>query len=196
MEVDTMGHQALLHNKKTFLLFFAIIACHFQQNDTLILNINKFELNQKSGITYYKDMPFNGLVYELYVNSLDTLLTGNYKNGTKIGIWKKYYPNGKLLESRKYVNGIKEGDHIGYYPDGKIKFVFQLKNNEYNGFKKAWTKKGNLILHMNYKNGYEAGSQKVWYDNGIIKSNYILKNGRRYGLFGTKNCINVKDSIF
>ena len=48
---------------------------------------------------------------------------------------------------------------------------------------------------MSYYKGYESGGQKVWYPNGLIKSNYIMKNGRRYGLLGTKNCINVKDSI-
>jgi len=55
---------------------------------------------------------------------------------------------------------------------------------------------GKLISYHNFKNGYEEGSQKVWYDNGKIKSNYTIKNGRRYGLLGTKNCINVKDSVF
>ena len=47
---------------------------------------------------------------------------------------------------------------------------------------------------MNYYNGKEQGSQKVWYNNGKIKSNYVVKDGRRYGLLGTKNCTNVKDT--
>jgi antitoxin component YwqK of YwqJK toxin-antitoxin module len=49
---------------------------------------------------------------------------------------------------------------------------------------------------MNYKKGHEDGQQQWWYDNGKIKANYIIKNGRRYGLRGTKKCINVSDSIF
>jgi antitoxin component YwqK of YwqJK toxin-antitoxin module len=49
---------------------------------------------------------------------------------------------------------------------------------------------------LNYQKGHEEGEQKWWYDNGKIKANYIIKDGRRYGLLGTKNCINVSDSIF
>jgi antitoxin component YwqK of YwqJK toxin-antitoxin module len=55
---------------------------------------------------------------------------------------------------------------------------------------------GKLIHLANYKNGQEEGTQKLWYDNGKIRANYVIKNGKRYGLLGTKNCINVSDSIF
>jgi len=49
---------------------------------------------------------------------------------------------------------------------------------------------------MNYKNGYEDGRQEQYYDNGKVKANYIMMSGRRYGLLGTKNCVNVTDSVF
>jgi antitoxin component YwqK of YwqJK toxin-antitoxin module len=53
-----------------------------------------------------------------------------------------------------------------------------------------------LVKQMNYLKGHEEGPQKWWYDNGKIKANYIIQDGRRFGLLGTKNCINVTDSIF
>ena len=37
---------------------------------------------------------------------------------------------------------------------------------------------------------------KYFYNNGKVRSNYLVINGKRYGLLGTKNCVNVKDSIF
>jgi antitoxin component YwqK of YwqJK toxin-antitoxin module len=49
---------------------------------------------------------------------------------------------------------------------------------------------------MHYKKGYEEGLQQFYYDNGKVKANYFMKAGRRYGLLGTKNCVNVSDSIF
>ena len=49
---------------------------------------------------------------------------------------------------------------------------------------------------MNYVKGHEEGSQKMYYDNGKIRSNYTIIAGRRYGLLGTKNCVNVADSVF
>ena len=32
-------------------------------------------------------------------------------------------------------------------------------------------------------------------NNPYEEINYVIKNNRRYGLLGTKNCINVSDSI-
>ena len=101
-----------------------------------------------------------------------------------------------LKEIRSYNNGIKYGKHTGYYNNGKKQFEYNLKNDEYHGLKRAWNKEGVMIQKMNFLKGYENGYQKVWYDNGTIKSNYYVKNGRRFGLLGTKNCTNVKDSIF
>ena len=74
-------------------------------------------------------------------------------------------------------------------------FEYNLKDDEYNGSLKEWNRKGQIIKSFNYVNGYEKGSQKLWFDNGEVRSNYVIKNNRRYGLLGTKNCINVSDSI-
>ena len=73
---------------------------------------------------------------------------------------------------------------------------YQFESDEYQGTCKEWNEKGLLVKQMNYHQGHELGSQKWWYDNGKIKANYIIQNGRRFGLLGTKNCINVTDSIF
>ena len=54
---------------------------------------------------------------------------------------------------------------------------------------------GNLFHLAHYKNGQEEGVQKLWYENGKIRANYIILNGKRFGLLGTKNCLNVKDSL-
>ena len=74
-------------------------------------------------------------------------------------------------------------------------FAYNLKNDIYHGTLKEWTKSGQIIKSLNYINGQEFGHQQLWYDNGEIRSNYIIKNNRRYGLLGTKNCVNVSDSI-
>jgi len=185
----------LLPNKKYFILFYFIVSCNNESRRNFIYNEKDIMLSEKSGTTYLNEEPFSGTIFALFKNTLDTLSHKVYFDGEKHGVWKIFYPNGKLLEKREYHSGSKEGNHFGYYPDGKLKFQFQLKNNLYDGFKKAWTESGKLILHMSYYKGYESGGQKVWYPNGLIKSNYIMKNGRRYGLLGTKNCINVKDSI-
>ena len=74
--------------------------------------------------------------------------------------------------------------------------VYVFVNDEYEGTCREWSSDGLLVKEMNYLKGHEEGSQRWWYDNGKIKANYIIKQGRRYGLLGTKNCMNVSDSIF
>ena len=83
----------------------------------------------------------------------------------------------------------------GAYKNGSLNFIYQFENGEYNGTNRFWTKNGFLFEERNYKAGYEFGSQKVWYLNGKVRSNYVIKNNRRYGLLGTKNCINVSDEL-
>lgn len=91
------------------------------------------------------------------------------------------------------MKGKKEGDYKTWWSNGKPKLSCAFKNNENNGEFIEWTEEGQLISKMNYVNGHESGHQQVWYLNGKLKSNYVMKNGRRFGLLGTKNCVNVNN---
>ena len=97
---------------------------------------------------------------------------------------------------RFFKNGEKEGKYEGFYVNGNKNFSFNFLNNEYHGTNSIWSKDGLLIEELNYHHGYEKGSQKTWYLDGKIKSNYVIKNNRRYGLLGTKNCVNASEKVF
>ncbi len=180
---------------KTFLVFMVFfLSCKRTPTNLAKYDIDKITLVSKSGESFFNQLKFSGIVYKVYSNN-DTLILGKYLLGKKDGVWKNFYKNGKLKEFRNYENGIKNGKHFGFYQNGNKQFEYDLKDNEYNGQKKVWNKSGLLIQEATFLMGYENGSQKIWYDNGSIKSNYFVKNGRRFGLLGTKNCVNVKDSI-
>jgi len=176
---------------------FVLLLCIGCENEPReVFEVSSLSLKTKSGITTSKGIPFTGIVLERFSNSQDTLLIQEYRKGKPDGVWKRFYASGKTQEVRLFNKGKKTGAHKYFYPTGQIRFHYQLKNDVYHGFKKEWNPQGLLIVHQNYADGQEAGSQQVWYDNGSLKSNYIIKNDRRYGLLGTKNCINVKDSLF
>ena len=99
------------------------------------------------------------------------------------------------MEQRYYVQGVKTGTLKRYWSNGKIQAIYFFANGEYQGTCREWNPEGKLVREMNYERGHESGSQKQWYDDGSIRSNYIIRNDRRYGLLGTKNCINVSDSV-
>ena len=184
----------LLSSFVVFLTSFLFLSC--QKKVLPVFDADLITLRAKKGEYWFEKQPFSGALLKLEPSNKDTVYIQSYRKGKKDGIWKKFYPQNHLKESRVFKMGSKEGTHIGYYLNGQMHYNFQLKNDVYNGFKKEWLPSGDLIVFQNYINGYEQGPQQVWYPNGEVKNNYIVRNGRRYGLLGTKNCVNVKDSIF
>ncbi len=153
-------------------------------------------LHFNNGIVYYKNNLFSGTVYTLYNNSKDTAEIRNYLLGKEDGVWKNFYPNHSLKEIREFKNGKKVGKMKAYWDNKNVMIKCFFEDDEYDGLYKEWNRNGTVIRNMNYVKGHEEGSQQMFYDNGKVRSNYIIKEGKRFGLLGTKNCINVSDSIF
>ena len=190
MEAVIMERPAQLVIKIIMLFFFLSLSCN-RPNKELRIHYSDSDLNLFKSTVTYQDKPLSGMVFQNFEGSSTVYSTQTYRNGQKNGVWKKYFPSGRLKEVRKYKMGKKEGDFIGYFSNGAHNFIFQFTDGEYNGTNKIWTINGILIEESNFKNGYEDGAQKRWYNNGKVKSNYIIKNNRRYGLLGTQNCVNV-----
>lgn len=179
----------------TFLFIWILASCNVSDKEKM-MSITDGNFHAENGIMYLADQPYSGYLYQFYPNGKDTAAVQGYFEGKENGIWKKFYDNGTLQEKRIYKNGVKEGELLTLWPDGKKQKHYQFKNDEYDGSGMEWNADGQVILALNYKNGHEDGPQKMFYDNGKVRSNYIIINGRRYGLLGTKNCVNVSDSIF
>ncbi|MEI9958663.1 MAG: hypothetical protein WDM90_20670 [Ferruginibacter sp.] len=135
-------------------------------------------------------------MFTLFPNTNDTAAIINFKNGQESGVWKKKYADNTLEETREFKDGKKVGEYLAFWPNGHKKLQYEFANGEYEGTCYEWNVDGQLVKEANYKAGHEDGLQKIFYNNGKIHSNYVVVNGRRFGLLGTKNCINVSDSIF
>jgi antitoxin component YwqK of YwqJK toxin-antitoxin module len=149
----------------------------------------------KGGITFINDVRASGVLFSLDAIG-DTVSFINYFNGKEEGWSKFYYGKGKPKAFRYYVNGWKEGEHKGWFENGERQFIYHFKNDKFQGNQKEWLASGQIYSDQNYEEGAESGSQKIWYADGTIKTNYVIKNNRRYGLLGTKNCVNTVDSVF
>jgi antitoxin component YwqK of YwqJK toxin-antitoxin module len=148
------------------------------------------------GVYQLNGKPFSGIIYSLAENKKDTVAIGSFLNGSEDGEWRRFYANNRLMEKRYYTKGKKTGLFEGWWPNGVKRLEYHFQNGEYEGNCKDWSDKGLLVSNMNYKKGYEEGLQQQFYETGKVKANYIMADGRRYGLLGTKNCVNVSDSIF
>lgn len=184
-----MEHLARYHSK--LFLLMVLSACTQQK----FVNADTVQVKTSGGITTVNDVVFTGKLFTLYPNG-DTMLIESYRNGKEHGPWKQFYPSHKLKEQRYFENGKKQGKYLAWWENGAVKLEYNFDNGEYNGTCSEWLSNGTLIKQMNYNHGYEEGLQRAWYNNGKIRSNYSVINGRRFGLLGTKNCVNVSDSIF
>jgi antitoxin component YwqK of YwqJK toxin-antitoxin module len=158
-------------------------------------NADSLHLENRNGIAYNQGKPFSGSVFELN-KTHDTIAVSGFYKGREHGEWKRFYPGGRLEELRYFDKGVKIKTLIRWWENGQKQLICSFRNGEYDGILKEWNESGQLTKEMHYKNGYEDGSQKMYYDNGKIRSNYVVKDGQRIGLLGTKNCVNVSDSVF
>jgi len=86
---------------------------------------------------------------------------GNYIIGLKDGMWKAYYPNGKLLFKGSFVQDNPDGDHKYYYENGKVKeeqyFRMGLKQRTW----KKYDEEGNQTLVIGYRDDVEVSINGV-----------------------------------
>jgi antitoxin component YwqK of YwqJK toxin-antitoxin module len=161
-----------------------------------MLNSSEPGVEQVNGTVLLHDKPYTGTIFTLYPGTQDTARIVRYLVGKEHGTWKQFYPGGHLQDQREFDRGRKVGQLLAWWENGNKKMHYHFENDEYEGTCREWNSEGQLVLEMNYHQGHEQGAQKMYYDNGKIRANYTIVNGRRYGLLGTKNCINVADSVF
>jgi antitoxin component YwqK of YwqJK toxin-antitoxin module len=187
-----------LFNSLFIFLGAVLLGCTEPQEkiDSVMLNSTKSNFEQLNGTVLLDNEPFTGSIYTLFPDTQDTTRIVRYLMGKEHAIWKQFYPAGRLLDQREFSRGLKVGDLVAWWENGKKKLHYRFENDEYEGTCREWNEDGTLVQEMNYRRGHEEGSQKMFYDNGKVRSNYLVRDGRRYGLLGTKNCVNVSGSVF
>ena len=103
----------------------------------------------------------------------------------KIGVYNKYYDDGKILESAIYKDGKINGERTLYYPNGKIMQKENYVDNKYEGKLTVYFEDGSLQQEGIYKDNMMNG---VWknYSNtnkNILKDETTLKDNKIEGLY-------------
>jgi antitoxin component YwqK of YwqJK toxin-antitoxin module len=203
MEVVSMAHRGLLHNSIILLIISTgFFGCHTKIPENPVTfsmvrqNKSEAKLTFENGLLVIDKKPFNGTLFTLFPATTDTAELMSYLDGKEHGERRKFYPQKKIREKRFFKHGQKTGEYMVWWENGNEQLHYFFEADEYEGTCKEWNVEGKLVKVMNYKKGHEEGHQQWWYDNGKVKANYVIREGRRYGLLGTKNCINVSDSVF
>ena len=127
---------------------------------------------------------------------------GVYTNSRKNGVWKKYWPNGKLKSEIFYKRGHSTGEYTTYFKNGNVEekgnmsngFLvgdYQLfwengkprQNKTFNslgsteGIVELYYENGAKELVFNTVNGIEEGESTWFYENGDVKRTMDFNNG-------------------
>ena len=119
-------------------------------------------------------IPVNDTIVEYPViiktkgDSLKYFELAYYKNDTSKLAWKKLINNDKII-----------GVYKVYYPNGKLykKVVYDLSGKK-NGIYQEWDSNGNLIVYGQYKNGLKNGTWQYHKEKRFEVYKKGLKHGR------------------
>lgn len=104
------------------------------------------------------------------------------KNRVYQGVYKIFYPDGKLQEERIYDFGAESGPIKEYYPNGKIKRIANYNNGELHGQVLEYNTNGTVKLKENYKNDVKQGSCEYFNKIGKRTNAYIYYNDEVFSI--------------
>lgn len=108
---------------------------------------------------------------------------GNYKDSKKVGLWKQFYPSGRIKNEITYANNRPSGYARIYYENGNIMEEGMWENNRWVGTYKQYYESGNLYYDWKYnKEGKREGEQKYYYENGKLMIEGNWQDGKENGV--------------
>lgn len=107
---------------------------------------------------------------------------GEYKRSRKIGLWKRYWPNGKLQSEINYVNGRSSGDYTTYYENGQKEESGTMKGGVLTGDFEMYWPNGNVRQKKTFDEyGETQGTVGYWFENGNKELEFETKDGKESG---------------
>ena len=129
-----------------------------------ILTIVFSSCEDKTIVTYHE----TGEKYEEFKYIADSLKHGRYR---------KYSPEGILLETSNYVNGKLEGERIIYNYQNGVKEVSEIyKNDLLEGRHLVFHANGEVQSMGVYKNNVLSGTVKFFDTSGVLKNEFQFVN--------------------
>ncbi len=98
------------------------------------------------------------------------------------GVYKKFYPDGKIQSMSQYKNGKPEGYTREYYPNGRLSFIQTVHDGKINGPVKAYYENGALKAEIRYVDNLEDGILKEYYEDGKVKEEATYIKGEMLNL--------------
>ncbi|GAB4376158.1 MAG: hypothetical protein Kow0075_03040 [Salibacteraceae bacterium] len=112
----------------------------------------------------------------------DIIAEGEYDNGRKVGVWKEYYPSGKLKAEITYVSGRPRGPYKRYYENGQVEEEGNWELTKQTGTFKRYYENGQVAQEFNFDpSGKRTGRQVYYYENGQVMIEGNWNGGKEDG---------------
>lgn len=111
-----------------------------------------------------------------------TRYEGQFKDDKAIGLFRYYYPNGKLLATNNHQPNGTVANHV-YHKNGKIKAKGVFRGQSKDSLWQYFNENEVLILEENYVLDTLHGSQKTYYENGQLAEETNFKMGVKHGVW-------------
>ena len=102
------------------------------------------------------------------------------KNGTPVGRWSSYHPNGIVMSEGDRTKGVLEGLWKFYDTRGRLTLSVPYKKGRKQGLQQAFFR-GVLIQKIPYVAGIREGASDRFHANGKRAERVYYKNGHRVG---------------
>jgi antitoxin component YwqK of YwqJK toxin-antitoxin module len=107
---------------------------------------------------------------------------GAFQDGKKVGIWKQYFPSGKVKSEIEFKNGRPSGTFKTFYENGQVEEEGTWKNNAYTGGFKRYYENGVVAQEKTFNAaGKTEGKVTYNYPNGKPELVFSSTNGQENG---------------
>jgi antitoxin component YwqK of YwqJK toxin-antitoxin module len=113
---------------------------------------------------------------------------GNYVDSRREGVWKRYWPSGKIRSEIAYSAGKPHGWYKTYYENGQTEEESQWYDNKNVGLFQRYHMNGTLQQHFNFnQSGKREGPQYYYHENGVIEMEVTMLGGVEQGVMKRYN---------
>lgn len=108
---------------------------------------------------------------------------GRYTSGKRVGVWRRFWPNGKVMSEVSYRMGVPRGEYKTYYPNGTMEEQGTWDLDRNTGTFKRWHPNGKLAQDFVFNTfGVRDGGQKYYHENGQLAVEVNVNEGREEGV--------------
>ena len=122
--------------------------------------------------------------YTEYSRNEEKIAQGQYSDGEKNGGWK--YKSGNNIEEGKYIIGLRDGVWKSYYPDGKLRFKGNFSQGNADGTHIYYHENGKINEERYYQMGIREKTWKKFDENGTLLLSIAYKNDVEISINGVK----------